>query len=427
MAEITYPTGVENHGGFLRIWFIYNGSRVREPLGVPDTPKNRKSAGELRAVVTYAIKTGTFDYLKQFPSSNNLKKCGINNYGLTIGDIANNWLSIKRPELAKTTLKAYEARMRTALYYLNGKSKIEDIKPEDILKLRNTLLSGLQLKRNPGHTPTKGRSVVTVNGILTDLAGMFRYAEENGYIRSSPMMNISSMKKVTKKPHPITREEFPRLMAGCGTRQIRNLWALAIYTGMRHGEICALAWEDIDLVNGTILIRRSLTTLKYFKEPKTISGIRTINLIQPAIDALLDQRELTRLGKKISIEVTTREFRKTYIEECTFVFNPKINAMNNLSTDHYSVASIAQTWNTAIRRAGIVSRKAYQSRHTYACWSLSSGANPNFIASQMGHVNSQMVHQVYGAWMQENNIGQVELLNSKLASFAPSLPQLKVV
>lgn len=34
-----YPTGVENHGGKLRIWFVYKGVRVRENLGVPDTAK----------------------------------------------------------------------------------------------------------------------------------------------------------------------------------------------------------------------------------------------------------------------------------------------------------------------------------------------------------------------------------------------------
>lgn len=32
-AEMKYPTGVENHGGKLRIWFVYKGVRVRENLG----------------------------------------------------------------------------------------------------------------------------------------------------------------------------------------------------------------------------------------------------------------------------------------------------------------------------------------------------------------------------------------------------------
>lgn len=52
-----YPTGVECHGGTLRIWFMYQGIRVRESLGVPDTTKNRRIAGELRTSINYAIKT----------------------------------------------------------------------------------------------------------------------------------------------------------------------------------------------------------------------------------------------------------------------------------------------------------------------------------------------------------------------------------
>lgn len=64
----------------------------------------------------------------------------------------------------------------------------------------------------------------------------------------------------------------------------------------------------------------------------------------------------------------------------------------------------------------------YQTRHTYACWSLSAGANPNFIATQMGHADAQMVYKVYGKWMAEKNTEQVALLNQKLADFAPSLP-----
>lgn len=68
-------------------------------------------------------------------------------------------------------------------------------------------------------------------------------------------------------------------------------------------------------------------------------------------------------------------------------------------------------------------RRAYQSRHTYACWSLTAGANPNFIASQMGHTNAQMVYQVYGAWMSDNNADQIAILNQKLSDFAPPMPQ----
>lgn len=69
MANASYPTGVENHGGSLRVWFVYKGKRVRENLGVPDTAKNRKIAGELRSSVCFAIRMGNFNYAEKFPNS----------------------------------------------------------------------------------------------------------------------------------------------------------------------------------------------------------------------------------------------------------------------------------------------------------------------------------------------------------------------
>ncbi|WP_126737896.1 Arm DNA-binding domain-containing protein, partial [Escherichia coli] len=94
-VEMKYPTGVENHGGKLRIWFVYKGVRVRENLGVPDTAKNRRVAGELRSSVCYAIKTGVFDYAKQFPSSRNLEKFGEARQDLTIKELAEKFLALK--------------------------------------------------------------------------------------------------------------------------------------------------------------------------------------------------------------------------------------------------------------------------------------------------------------------------------------------
>lgn len=77
--------------------------------------------------------------------------------------------------------------------------------------------------------------------------------------------------------------------------------------------------------------------------------------------------ELTRMNRPVSINVETREYDSARPAECTFVFNAKILAINDRAGDYYSVASLRQTWTAALRRAGVRHRKAYQSRHTYAC------------------------------------------------------------
>ena len=80
----------------------------------------------------------------------------------------------------------------------------------------------------------------------------------------------------------------------------------------------------------------------------------------------------------------------------------------------YSLSSIGTHWNSAVKRAGIRRRNPYHTRHTFACWLLSAGANPSFIANQMGHDNAQMVYEIYATWIEEMNNEQVAMPNSTL-------------
>ena len=115
MSKESYPTGVENHGKSLRIWFIFKGKRVRENLGVPDTAKNRKVAGELRTSVCFAIRMGTFDYAAQFPNSPNLKTFGICKKDITVKFLSEKWLELKRLEICANALDRYESVVRNML------------------------------------------------------------------------------------------------------------------------------------------------------------------------------------------------------------------------------------------------------------------------------------------------------------------------
>jgi integrase len=428
MAKVIYPPGVENHGGFLRIWFMYNGTRVREKLSIPDTPKNRKSAGELRASVTFAIKTGVFNYSTQFPSSLNLVKFGEERSDITITALAEKWLSLKEMDICTNTMGRYRSALRNTIPLIGSRTLLSSLNQERLLSLRKELLTGTQNPKRGHKTLVQGRAVATVNFYMGVIYGMLCFAKSNGYVKENPMEGLSPMRRSKVEPDPLTRDEFIRLIDACANRQIKNFWSLAVYTGLRHGEMCALAWEDIDMKAGTITVRRNHTLTKEFTPPKTDAGTdRVIALIDAAKNVLRDQAEMTRMGKQHEIEVVLREYKKTEVHKCTFVFNPSLHTTNGRSGFHYAVGSVNQSWDAAIRRAGLRHRKAYQSRHTYACWSLTAGANPNFIASQMGHANAQMVYQVYGKWMTDNDGDQLAILNQKLSSFVPSMPHAKAV
>lgn len=197
------------------------------------------------------------------------------------------------------------------------------------------------------------------------------------------------------------------------------MWQFAINSGLRHGEIAALAWDDVDLNAGTVHIRRNLTGRGDFVPPKTLAGNSIITLLAPALEALKAQYSVTGSLAITEIVQHFREYGKTEIQNHRFVFVPGLRY--GQPGKYFSTQSISDRWDVSVNKSGIRRRTPYQTRHTFACWALSAGANPTFIASQLGHEDAQMVYRVYSSWIKEFDGDQVEMLNGKLPT-APITP-----
>jgi len=316
-------------------------------------------AGELRSNIVYRIKTGTFNYRSHFPDSPLFKNEVESSKPVAIRDVADLWLKLKKPDWANSSYVTTERRVRVTLDNIGNSRDIKTIIQKDLLSLRNELLNVSYFTGRKMDIEKKGRTAATVNSSMSDLKAIFAFAHGNGYIEANPMTGIKPLKKSNKRPDPITREEFPRFIAGCSTRQNANMWSLAILTGLRHGEICALAWEDIDLEAKTIIVSRNLTPQGLFTPPKTEAGNRVICMIDAAVEVLRDQRELTRMYPPPSFAFHTREYGVRIDDQKTFVFNANIDSVNGRAGNYYSADSLGQIWNSALRRAGLRHRKAY--------------------------------------------------------------------
>jgi hypothetical protein len=56
-------------------------------------------------------------------------------------------------------------------------------------------------------------------------------------------------------------------------------------------------------------------------------------------------------------------------------------------------------WERILLKAGVRYRNPYQTRHTYASSLLMLGANPLYVATQLGHVDTTLVFRTYGRWI----------------------------
>ncbi|RLM26545.1 integrase [Brenneria alni] len=410
MAKL--PTGVEIRSGSICIWFMYRGERCREILtGWINTPSNIKKAGNLRTIIVSEINLGEFDYAKRFPNSTKAKRNSTAKIS-TFGELTSTWLKNREIELTANTLRKTGSQLNTLLHIIGEHTPITDISQNDILNYRYQLLHGETHYNVSVRGNKEGRSVRTVDNYVSLLCSLLRFAHRSGFISGRPFEGIKKLQKSRPRPDPLLKHEFTQLIKHL-SGQNKNLWQLAVYTGLRHGELAALAWEDIDLNSGVMHVSRNLTAIGHFGPPKTQAGIRTVTLLKPAFEALKSQMEITGSRQPGEIVYHHREYGLTEIQNLRFVFLPRVRKGEQKIS--YSLSSIGQLWNTAVKRSGIRRRNPYHTRHTYACWLLSAGANPSFIANQMGHENAQMVYEIYGKWIEDMNEDQVGMLNRKLA------------
>jgi integrase len=60
-----------------------------------------------------------------------------------------------------------------------------------------------------------------------------------------------------------------------------------------------------------------------------------------------------------------------------------------------------RVWTPALKAAGLPYRVPYQTRHTFAYWSLLAGVPLSDLAVEMGHSSIKLTHDTYGHWSDE--------------------------
>jgi integrase len=124
-----------------------------------------------------------------------------------------------------------------------GPMQLDAIKVHAIEKLKAKMLE-------------KGSSRKLVNNVLACLGKMLRYAHQIEVLDSVP--SIQRLKIAPQKFDFFTYEELARVLAAAkGDPQWYALLLVGADAGLRQGEMVALEWGDIDLVAGTLTVRRS--------------------------------------------------------------------------------------------------------------------------------------------------------------------------
>ena len=133
----------------------------------------------------------------------------------------------------------------------------------------------------------------TVANILTLLISMLRYAEEKNWIIKAPKIRkpkivlfdtdyryLRSESEIRRFLDAARLEAAP-VRAGA---HVHALFATAVYTGMRAGELAAMAWDDVNLERRLIRVQRS------FRGPTKSKDMRWVPILDPLLPILREWR-----------------------------------------------------------------------------------------------------------------------------------------
>jgi integrase len=375
--------GIEVHGGSIRIRFTYQGIERRETLkGVKLTKANLKFAFNKRAVVLHEIATGQFDYLEHFPESKSGRLfCEVKRIP-SVAEALEIWLSIKKTKVRAKTANNYRNDAANHILPNFGNRKLNTITYSEVEAWRS---------KDLGHLSNK-----TINEICIPLRGAFSNAVADRVIDHNPMDHVHNLNKGTPdNADPFELSEI-KLLTDCETykQSEQNGFIFACWSGLRVSEWVALAWEDVDLLKKQVSIKRSVVKGRY-AYPKTKGSQRTLDLLEPAYDALVKQKQLTMMMKPFEIQTLQEDNRKLSKESLRFVF------LDSLTNGPYKDGQNLQEkfFKHFLQQNNIRHRGVNQARHTYASQLITAGVAERWIAKQMGHTSIAMLEKHYGRWM----------------------------
>jgi integrase len=261
-----------------------------------------------------------------------------------------------------------------------GGIKVRDLGTEDIARF-------LAAVRARGVTEATAAKHLRQLGACLQAAVVAEVADRN----PARLLHRSSKPRVTKpQPSYFTDDELRRLWPELVGRPVMlALCGTAVTTGLRLGELSALTWNDINLLDATMHVRRSFS--EQFGTTTTKSGeARVVDLV-PAARVVLEDwyRESGPDGLVFELEDGGR--------------------LTSRRVDPVLYRALRRA---GVDRVGEAGRKRnfHSFRHSFARLALEAGAEITWVKESLGHSSINVTVDIYGRWSRSARKAQAQRL-----------------
>mgnify|MGYP000040351387 CR=1 FL=1 len=296
----------------------------------------------------------------------------------------------KRANLSPSTISSYET---SATYIRRGLEGVA------LKELTTAIVSDwVSDLAKDGYAP------VTISKAYNLLHQVCEHAVEREDIPSNPCTKRIKRDYVPKSPAPdpdaLDSNEIRRLNALLdeeGPTRLSLSARLALQCGLRAQEVCGLRWEDVDMEEGIMFIRRSIGRTNdgstFVKVPKSATSRRALRLNADILSALRVRRKQA-FQAWVALDKDTGGMTVPAFPECYVVGYP-----DGRYLDPHNLSVKWKKFATKHKVAGMHGKPLtfHALRHTFASALVGESVDVRAVASLLGHADPATTVRYYAA------------------------------
>ena len=296
---------------------------------------------------------------------------------MTVNEWLDIWLKDYQIGVKDSTAYLYERQAKLYLRPALGNIPLETLKAHTVQRLYNSLS-----QEHDGQPALSAKTIKNIHGVLHKA---LKQAVLIGYLRTNPTEACILPRIIRKEMHPLEEDQVAVFLREVQGHPHEYLYKIALFTGLREGEVLGLGWEHIDFQAGTLTVKRQLRREQkkggeyYFSPPKNNKS-RCLTLAPSVI-------QLFRL-QKLEQNSMRMEAGDAW-EEHGLIFT-------NQTGGYLSYRTVYDCFKRIVRNIGAPATRFHDLRHTFAVASIKSGDDIKTVQENLGHATAAFTLDVYG-------------------------------
>lgn len=306
----------------------------------------------------------------------------------TLQDYALWWLhTVKANHVRYSTATDYEDRLRRWVFPYMGRLKLSAIEARTVESWMAELAK-------------KNYSTKTINGARTVLNGVLKHAYVTGQLSRNPVAATSPFRanrdEKTQVKQPWTKEEALQALDAAHGTDFDLFINIALTLGLRRGEMLGLTWDDINLTDGEISIRRTMKEERRF----TASGRANVTLVTDKTKTRASERTL-KIGLTVLSAIQRHKDNVSAWKQRAGTDWPETNwVFVSQNGKPLFPSNVNHRFVKFCRHKGLRLIRIHDMRHTAAILGLEANVRLEAVSQALGHTRIDVTKSIYAPYVQ---------------------------